>query len=86
MTHDELVQKANFIFDAIKKRDDLYFNGRGLGEMTPSEESEVVDHCKDVNYVLGIEALGIGAAGKADCFAIANVLLRAINRQWREAP
>ena len=84
MDHDELVEKANFIFNAIKERDDTFFSGRSASETTPNEESEVVDHYKDMARACGIEATGIGAAGNADCFAIAIVLLRAINRQWRD--
>jgi hypothetical protein len=82
MTHDELVQKANVIFEAIKKRDDLYFSGRT--ELTENEHAEVMDHCKDVERVVALETQGVGKVGNADCFAIANVLLRAINRQWWE--
>ena len=80
MTHDELVQKANFIFDAIKKRDEIYFSGRKPTELTPNEEAEVMDHDKDIGGVLYLESQGVG---DTDCFVIANVLLRAIDRQWR---
>ena len=77
MTHDELVAKANFIFAAIKERDDLFFNGQR--DLTENEEAELQDHCKDVEGVLFMEERG---DGNVDCFVIANVLLRAINRQW----
>jgi hypothetical protein len=83
MTHDELVEKAKFIFAAIKERDDLLCRPKG-GELTENEEADLQDHFKDVQRVLGIEAKGIGSPGSADCFAIANVLLRAINRQWEQ--
>ena len=79
MTHDELVEKANFIFAAIKKRDDLLFSGRKCSELTENEIAELDDHCKDVRGVTFMEARG---DGNIDCFVIANVLLRAINRQW----
>jgi hypothetical protein len=76
MTHDELVEKANYIFAAIKERVELC--GKPHDNLNQSEEAEVHDHIKDLWAVLPIESV----IGNADCFAIAMVLLRAIERQW----
>ena len=84
MTHDELVQKANFIFAAIKERQEL--SELPLEGLNGSQEANVIDYWEDARRVVAIEAQGIGEAGNADCFAIADVLLRAINRQWSETP
>jgi hypothetical protein len=83
-THDELVSAANKIFATIKLRKEL---SRGaetpMSKYEENVHAELQDYGKDMETVVAYEAMGIGEAGRADCFAIADVLLRAIARQWR---
>ena len=85
MTHDKKVAVANKMFATLKYRyelaamDDATLNIRPHPE---SDNAEIQDFGKDMQRVVNIEALGIGSAG--DLFAIADVLLRAIDRQWAE--
>ena len=54
MTHDRLMEKADAIFAIIKRRDALYFDARKFGEMTPSEQAELTDHCRAVETAWGM--------------------------------
>ena len=83
-THEQLVEFANEIFSHIKHRYELLAMERKGRPLSDSDEAELLDFSKDVQVMLYIEGLGIGKAGNGDCFAIADVLLRAIYRQWTE--
>ena len=81
LTHEKTVQVANEIFAALKQRKDLLALDeatRRLRSHPESDYAELQDFGRDVLSVVAIERL----IGNADCFAIADVLLRSINRQW----
>lgn len=82
MTHDQQVEKAIQIFAALKERKQLLAMSESERASRPypeNDDAELRDFGKDMVSVVAIEKLGIG---NADCFAIADVLLRAIERQW----
>lgn len=57
-------------------------SARAARRYPEDDHAELTDYFKDIERVVAIEQLGVGNAGNADCFAIAEVLLRAIDRQW----
>jgi hypothetical protein len=69
MTHDELVQKANSIFNILKWEEDFL----GIPRLSWHEER------KKIERVVGAERI----IGNMDCYTLAKVFLRAINRQFK---
>jgi hypothetical protein len=82
MTHEKLVSIANEIFGHLKDRQELWQMDEPTRAARPhpeNDDAELQDFGKDIQSVAWMEKMGVG---KLDCFAIAHVLLRAIDRQW----
>jgi hypothetical protein len=80
MTHEKLVAIANEIFAGIEERKRLSKAAADGTALDESRDAELQDFLKDMRSVVGIEA-AIGM--NVDPLALAEVLLRAIGRQWR---
>jgi hypothetical protein len=80
--HRRSISIANEIFEALEYRLMLSMSEKKWEDLDGSEFAELMDYGEDMARVVAIENLGIGK--NADCFAIADVLLRAIDRQCSE--